>query len=355
MDTIVSSRFLERSLNIEAICRLIAGTQRKTGEIPWHDNGKTDPWDHVEAAMGLAIGGYHREARRAFQWMKEMQLDDGSWFASYRNGVVADKTRDANLSAYVATGVFHYFLITGDTAFLEEMWRTVDAAINFALRLQTPRGEIHWAISPEGRVDPMALLTGSCSIYMSINCALAIAEYLGVRRPHWQRGLSKLGNAIRFKPHLFNMTKSRFSMDWFYPVLTGALTGKKAQQRINRYWKKFVINGQGVKCVSDEPWVTLAETAELVLALTAFGSRRPAETLFGWILDKQYEDGTYWCGFTYPDLVIWPEEKITWTNAVVLMAADALYHLSPACRIFNHDFWNTKTPSGQAGKAERFA
>jgi len=38
-------------------------------------------------------------------------------------------------------------------------------------------------------------------------------------------------------------------------------------------------------------------------------------------------------------MVIWPEEKITWTNGVVIMAADALYQLSPASHLFSHDYW----------------
>jgi hypothetical protein len=38
--------------------------------------------------------------------------------------------------------------------------------------------------------------------------------------------------------------------------------------------------------------------------------------------------------------VIWPGEKISWTNAVVLMAADALYSLTPASKLFNHNAWD---------------
>jgi hypothetical protein len=40
-------------------------------------------------------------------------------------------------------------------------------------------------------------------------------------------------------------------------------------------------------------------------------------------------------------MVLWPEEKITWTNAVVLMAADALYNLTPAGRMFSHRAWQS--------------
>lgn len=327
-------------LNIDAVAALIADTQLNSGEIPWCEDQKTDPWDHIEAAMGLSIGGYFSEAKRAFEWLADMQLADGSWYAAYKNSAPLDKTRDANMSTYVAVGVFHYYLITGDLSILEKMWPTIAGAITFALSLQTPEGEIYWAINPEGQVDPMALLTGSSSIYMSLKCAIAIAKLLKRRVPVWERALVELGEAIRHKPYLFNMTKSRFSMDWFYPILAGVVTGDEARKRIDKYWKKFVVQDKGVRCVFDEPWVTIAETSELVLALAAMGNIELARIVYGWIGDWKYEDGTYWCGFTYPDMVIWPEDKLAWTNAVVLMAADAVFNLTPASKIFNHHFWN---------------
>jgi hypothetical protein len=37
-------------------------------------------------------------------------------------------------------------------------------------------------------------------------------------------------------------------------------------------------------------------------------------------------------------MAIWPEDKLTWTNAAVLLAADALYDLTPASRLFSHVF-----------------
>ena len=130
-------------------------------------------------------------------------------------------------------------------------------------------------------------------------------------------------------------------MYWFYPILCGALTGDEAQKRIDQNWKKFMVEDLGTRCVSDEPWITMAETSELVLALSAMGNNRLARIVFSWIQGRCFEDGTYWCGFTFPNMVVWPEEKITWTNAVVLMAADALYDITPAGIIFNHKFWET--------------
>lgn len=328
------------SVDIDALTRLILANQRENGEIPWCEGQKTDPWDHVESAIGLTIGGHYEAARRAYEWMRREQLDDGSWYAAYLDGRPEDRTRDANLSTYIAVGVYHYYLVTGDIAFAAGMWPAVRKAMDFALALQMPEGPIRWAVSPEGRADTMALLTGSSSVYMSLKCALQLANLLGHDQPHWTPALQRLQTALRHKRHLFNMTKSRFSMDWFYPILSGALTGEDARKRIDKYWKKFVVEGQGVRCVYDEPWVTVAETCEFILALVAMGNEEQARIVFSWISSKRFDDDTYWCGFTFPDMVIWPEDKITWTNAVVLMALDALYHLTPASQMFNHASWD---------------
>jgi len=329
------------AVDTTAVTNLIAQTQQKSGEIPWSPGEKTDPWDHIEAAMGLTIGGQFKKAQKAYQWLANMQLNDGSWYSAYRNAIPEDLTRESNMSSYLAVGLLHYYFSTGDADFLKILWDPLCGGIDFTLSLQTPNGEIYWAISPEKRIDKMALLTGCSSIFMSLKCALYVANILGYSRPVWQAALLKLGNAIKNKTYLFNMTKSRFSMDWFYPILSGCISEEKAHKRIEAYWKKYVIRGQGVRCVSDEPWVTLAETSELALALTAIENTDLATIVFNWISDRKFEDGTYWCGYTVPDIIVWPEEKITWSNAVVLMAADALYQLTPAGHLFSHRFWNS--------------
>lgn len=331
------------ALNLDVVIDSIVRTQRPSGEIPWCEGQKTDPWDHVESIIGLTIGGKIREARKGFEWLVGKQLEDGSWYASYMNGEPEDKTRDTNMSSYIAAGAYHHFLVTGDKDYLAMLWEPVSKGIDFALSLQAPDGEIFWAKSPEGVVDPMALMTGTSSVFFSLKCAMAIAEILGKKRPNWHASLIKVRESITKRPHSFNISKSRFSMDWFYPILSGALTGAEAQKRLDKYWKKFVVEGQGVRCVSDEPWVTVAESSEFVLALSAMGNDKLARIIFGWIQDRRYEDGSFWCGFTFPDMVVWPEDKLSWTNGVVLMAADALFDLTPASRMFNHAFWEQST------------
>lgn len=326
-------------VEMELTADFIVGLQKPNGEIPWSEGGKTDPWDHVESAMGLAVAGRIAEARKAYEWLQETQLPDGSWWSATRDGIPEDKTKDSNISSYMAVGVYHFFLIAGDIQFVRHCWRTMEKGVDYAVGLQAEAGEVAWAKNSEGVTDPMALLTGSSSIYMSIKCAIAVAALLGKRRPEWETALCKLGDAICTRPHLFNMMKARFSMDWYYPVLCGAVQGVEARSRIDRSWEKFVVPEWGVRCVSDRPWVTIAEGAELVLALVAIGERERAQIIFDWLIDKRYSDGAYWMGVTFPDGVIWPEEKTSWTAAAVLLACDALYGITPAGRIFNYSFW----------------
>jgi len=328
------------SLNIDSVISFILSLQRESGDIPWHMDGKTDPWDLVETVMGLNIGKQFDASYRAMEWLIHMQNPDGSWYSSYMNGKPLDRTCETHMAAYISVGLFHTWLMNKDTLFLEHCWPTMEKGINYALSLQTNGGEIYWAKSPEGKVDPMSLLAGSSSIFMSLKCALSIANVLGKRRVSWENAFIMLGKSIRDNIHIYNVSKSRFSMYWFYPILSGALTKEKSHRRIETYWEKYVIEGQGVRCVSDQPWVTIAETSELVLALYGMGQVEKAGIVFSWIQDRIYEDKTFWCGYTYPDMVIWPEEKISWTNAVVLRAADALYQLTPASGLFSHQSWN---------------
>jgi len=328
------------ALNIASVARFVADLQKESGDIPWHNDGKTDPWDLVESAMGLNVGGFFAESYKAFEWLKQHQNPEGSWFSSYINGIPKDRTCETHMSSYIATGLFHTWLINKDTVFLEYMWETMEKGVDFAVSFQTSGGEIYWAKSPEGVVDPMSLLAGSSSIFMSLKCAVAVAAVLGRRRRSWEMAFEKLGDSIRDNIHIYNVSKARYSMYWFYPILCGAIQGEKAKHRIEKYWSKYMIEGQGARCVSDEPWVTIAETSELVLALNGMGNAELANIVFSWIRDRVYEDETFWCGYTYPDMVIWPEDKISWTNAVALMAADALWDLTPASGLFNHSSWD---------------
>jgi hypothetical protein len=317
----------------------ILRTQQADGCIPWFEGSFADPWDHIEAAMGLSIAGEFAAAERAYQWLKKEQLSDGSWWVHYQDGAVKnDERRETNFVAYIATGVWHHYLISENYSFLCEMAETVERAIRFVIGLQTDHGDIHWAVDKQGKPLRDALVTGCSSIYKSLECAINIFTVLGEPKVHWYNARDKLGHALRHKPERFDRTwesKQRYSMDWFYPVLTGAVDNRKqALARINARWDEFVQPGMGCRCVSDQPWVTVAESCELTMALLAAGDHARAVELYSWLHQWRDDEGVYWTGYQFAEDLLWPDEKPTWTCGAILLAADALTHHTAASKLF---------------------
>ena len=93
----------------------------------------------------------------------------------------------------------------------------------------------------------------------------------------------------------------------------------------------------GCLCVSDQPWVTIAETAELAITLVKIGNQDKAYELLSWTEKCRDKDGAYWMGRQYSENVFWPAEKPGWTSAAVILATDALSELSLGSEIFLKD------------------
>jgi MMP endo-(1,4)-3-O-methyl-alpha-D-mannosidase len=309
--------------DILATAHSIAAVQEPGGAIGWPD-GHTDAWNHTECAMALSACGLAGPARLAYQWLAETQRPDGSWPKKTMPGaVIADPATDTNQVAYVAVGVWHELLVTGDEKFVRSMWPTVRRAIEFVLGLQRPRGEIAWELAPDGTAAGYALLTGCASTHQSLRCAAWLADFVGEPQPDWELAASQLGHAVACHPEAF-ADKSRFSMDWYYPVLAGPVRGAAARDRLVAGWPRFLVPGLGVRCVSDEPWVTGAETCELVLALDATGDTATAARLFAEVQHLRDSDGAYWTGWQFKNANHFPPERSSWTAAAIVLAADAL-------------------------------
>ena len=300
----------------------IAAVQHPSGALPWPD-GHTDAWDHVECAMALVLGGHLDEARRAYRWVRDVQQPDGALATKYRGLEVLDPDVDSNQCAYVAVGLWQWWLVTGDRALVDELWPVVRRALDLVCSLQQPGGQIGWCRRAGGTVDPDALVTGSSSTYQALRCGIALAELVGEPAPGWEVAAGLLQHAVAEHPEVF-LDKSRFSMDWYYPVLGGALRGAAGQERLDRGWDTFYVPGVGLRCVSDRPWVTGAETAELVLTLAAIGQRERGLALLAEVQHLRHDDGSYWTGLVYDEDVRWPAERSSWTSAAVVLAADAL-------------------------------
>ena len=308
---------------VDETAESIVSAQEPDGQIAWFPGGHTDPWDHVEAAMGLDVAGRHANARAAYEWLRRTQNPDGSWYRAYQGTEVTDPIRESNFTAYLCVGLRHHLLSTADDGFLDLMWPTVCRALDFVLGLRSRDGEIYWARDSAGVVAQEALLTGCSSVYHALRSAVVLAESRGEQQPGWELAAARLGHVIEAHPERF-APRTRYSMDWYYPILGGALRSPAARERIDADWDRFVVPGLGLRCVSDRPWVTGAETCELVLALCAIGERDRAAELFADVQHLRHVDGSYWTGYVYPDDAMWPQERPTWTAGAVLLAGAAL-------------------------------
>ncbi len=320
---------------VAATVESIAAVQLDDGMVPWFVGGHADPWNHVEAAMALDVGGRRAEAEAAYRWLAATQRGDGAWHQYYWVGArVKETTLDANVSAYVATGTWHHYLTTGDTNFLYEMWPVVERAVSFVLDLQTPGGEILWARHADGTAWSFALLTASSSTYFSLGRALAIAERLGHQRPDWELAAEALGRAVAERPQAF-LPKDRWAMDWYYPVLSGAVGGDAARARLADGRNRFLLGDHGTRCVADRPWVTAAETAECAMAHVTAGDDGWGHRLLAATRHLRHDDGSYFTGMVHPERLHFPGgERTTYSAAAVVLANDALSGTSAASALF---------------------
>ena len=69
--------------DVDATVDAIVRGQEADGSIPWYPKGQMDPWNHVEAAMALCLGGRWPELNRAYEWLLRHQRPDGAWHAYY--------------------------------------------------------------------------------------------------------------------------------------------------------------------------------------------------------------------------------------------------------------------------------
>ena len=321
----------------------LARLQRPSGMIPWWPGGHCDPWNHVESAMALDVAGFHAEAEAAYEWLADIQRADGAWHNYYvpddgADVSVEDDKLDTNVCAYIATGVWHHWKCTGDRSFVDNLWPVVERALDWVLAQRRPDGLPLWAVEWTGegyhREWSYALLTGTCSIQHALRCGAAVGHDTGSSRPDWVVAADTMCRKVELTPTAFE-PKSRWAMDWYYPALTGALSHDAAKIRLADGWATFAMERRGIRCVSDEPWVTASETAEAALAYAAIGDIATATDLLAWPRAHRNADGSYLTGIVYPDGVTFPDrESSSYTAAAVILAADAITLAGPASSLF---------------------
>lgn len=333
-------------INLPATASRIEALQQPDGSIPWIEAGLWDPWNHGESAMALAVAGRTRTCERALNALFDRQEADGGWTGELGAGVPLDETnrrlvvdnpataRDTNFSGYAAVTVLRSALALNEPGWLDRYAEPVRRAMNFVLSCQTPEGDIVWRKPDAGEKlnDVDSLRAGNACLYKSLECAIRLETALSGDIAPLIAARARLADALHDRDWRFDRKSTdrrRYAMDWYYPVLSGVHSREESQRRLEAGWSRYVIEGLGSRCVADEPWVTAAETAELALACQAVGWTAKARKLITDLAPLAARSGGYWMGWQFEEEILWPYERPAWTSAAVILAADAIEHLSP--------------------------
>jgi hypothetical protein len=340
-------RFHPAEQRLEDPVRRILDVQLPDGAIPWFEAGPWDAWNHAECVMALNIAGEYDAARLGLEALAARQLPDGGFLSEYGNALpMADHVhiaremspvvRDTNFTAYAATAVAHQAMLRGVQSVVR-WWPVVRAAIDHVLGYQHPTGDISWCAEAFGSEIDDSLRAGNASIYASLGHAVTLAAALGRPQNRWEAARRRLGMALRHAPERFDRAgndRSRFAMDWYYPVLAGVYPAAEGRAHLRAGWARFVDAELGCRCVRDQPWVTVAESCELAIACVMAGWHAQAAKLLGWMEARRDATGAFWMGWQDVEKIDWPAERPAWTQAAYVLAVDAVDRITPAARFF---------------------
>ena len=185
---------------------------------------------------GLRVAGRHRSAPTA-----------AGGTTTCPTASVEEAKLDTNVCAYIATGVWHHWLCTGDRGFVDHLWPTVERALDWVLSMRRADGTVAVGVaadddrrgttpcSPARRASPHALRCGAQPRPPSS----ASRGPTGSPPPTCCAERRSPTDPDAFEP------KDRWAMDWYYPVLTGALTGERGQGPPGRGLGHVRHGGQG--------------------------------------------------------------------------------------------------------------
>ena len=268
--------------------------------------------------------------RPRYAWLARHQNADGSWYAAYRTATPdrpTDRGRESNFCAYLAVGVWHHYLATGDDAFLDRMWPTVRAAVEFVLALQQPGGQIGWKREADGTAAPRHRRAADRQFLDPPGAALRARHRRAPRRAAARLGAGGRRARPRDPPAPGAVPGQEPLLDGL--VLPGARR-RAARARAPRPgssegWDRFVVPGLGVRCVAAQPVGDRRRERRTRPGAVGGGRVRPCGARSSRdIQHLRADDGLYWTGYVFDDDAVWPVERTTWTAGALLLAVAAL-------------------------------
>ena len=188
------------------------------------------------------------------------------------------------MCAYLAVGVWHHWLLRRDLAFVERMWPVVRRALDFVVGMQLPFGGIAWSQEWDAHGPGAGQPRGAPG---------RVVEHLpvaaGRRRARRADGRAAAGVGARRRPARSRAARAPRPVPgqvarsrWTGTTRCSAArcAARPVIDLLDSRWDEFVVPGLGIRCVDTNPWVTGAETCELVMALDCLGDHERALRLF---------------------------------------------------------------------------
>ena len=281
--------------------------QLEDGSILWDQRGKCDPWDHCECLIALAIYEEWDAFDKGVDWFFNNINKDGLISPEFKNQQSVYNHFESHHAPYIVLPLMQAMLIKDEESFPKEYSPQINNIFDQLENFKDDDGYYYWAKDKKGLSDN-SLITATMSILLSLTARHE--RSFSIDTSKWDQKFDRDGT-----------DRSRFSMDFYYPYLARV---KNNKQEFDKHLEEFYVKGLGVKCVKEEPWVTIAESSECVLAALVNGNVTSAENIFNDILQFQDSAGIFPTGYQYDLKIFWPEEKSTWTNAAVIIAGHAL-------------------------------
>ena len=232
----------------------IAAIQLPDGNIPWTPGEHTDPWNLVEAAMALDVGGRH-DVRRARVRVAARACSTPTAIVArvlhrQRGQGRTRSTRTSRATSPTACGTTTSRPATPRSS--RTFWPVVERGDRLRARPASarPARSRGAATSPRrrARCSPARRASTRAS-----RCAIAIAERLGHERPDWELSLGSLAIAIAHRPDALPRQGPLGDGLVLPDPRRRAPRPRRARRGSRRSWRTFVVEGRGVRCVSDRP------------------------------------------------------------------------------------------------------
>ena len=303
--------WLDYKKKFEPAKNWIISNQSSSGAIFWDEKGKCDPWDHCECLIALAIYEEWEHFWRGVNWFFTNLNEDGLIYAEFQNEKPSKLHYESHHAPYIIMPLIQASLIDGKQDYKKiltnEQLLKLENVFEVLNDFKDEDGYFYWAKDSNGYSDN-SLITASMSIFLSLMAKDKSFHKFNIEM--WQEKFDRDG-----------VDRSRFSMDFYYPFLAGIKNDKKEFIDI---LDNYYVKGLGVKCVAEEPWVTIAESSECAISALIHDNEDIAKDIFNDIQQFQNKDGIFPTGYQYDMEIFWPEENSTWTNAAVIIAAHAL-------------------------------